>query len=67
MDKTDIIARYLRYQMEYNDYKNKEKFVKDELTRIETHINELQQQVLDIIKSEEQIKNNSIREFFKNK
>lgn len=67
MDKTDIIARYLRYQLEYNDYKNKEKFVKDELTRIETHINELQKQVLDIIKSEEQIKNNSIREFFKNK
>jgi hypothetical protein len=67
MDKTDIIARYLKYQLEYNDYKNKEKFVKDELTRIETHINELQQQVLDIIKLEEQNKNNSIREFFKNK
>lgn len=67
MDKTDIIARYLRYQMEYNDYKNKEKFVKDELTRIETHINELQQQVLDIIKLEEQNKKQTIREFFSNK
>jgi hypothetical protein len=67
MDKTDIIARYLKYQLEYNDYKNKEKFVKDELTRIETHINELQQQVLDIIKLEEQNKKQTIREFFKNK
>jgi len=67
MDKTDIIARYLRYQIEYNDYKNKEKFVKDELTRIETHINELQQQVLDIIKLEEQNKKQTIREFFSNK
>lgn len=64
MDKTDIIARYLKYQMEYNDYKNKEKFVKDELTRIQTHIDELQQQVLDIIKLEEQNKKQTIREFF---
>ena len=67
MDKTDIIARYLKYQMEYNDYKNKEKFVKDELTRIQTHIDELQQQVLDIIKLEEQNKKQTIREFFSNK
>jgi hypothetical protein len=63
MDKTDTIARYLKFQMEYNDLKNKEKFVKDELARVEKHIDEYQVLVLDIIK-EEQVKKNSIREFF---
>ena len=46
----DIISRYLKYQLEYDDLKNKEKFVQDELKRVEKCITELQPVVLDIIK-----------------
>lgn len=52
MDNIDIIARYLKFQVEYHDLKNKEKFIKDELEKVEKQISEYQPLVLNIIKEQ---------------